>query len=176
MTILHAGTDLDLLTRLREMLGSAARADIAVGYFFVSGFAQVADKISRLRKTRILVGRTDRPSLEAVASGLYQARLLQAKLDAERMVSRRQRRDFATMPLPASRRTWPPCPRRTKPRTLWSRCANWWPPASWRYGPTPGSSSAPRHTSAGTTTTPNQARPLSAPPTSPWPGSPATQN
>ena len=95
MTILHAGTDPDLLTRLREMLGSAARADIAVGYFFVSGFAQVADKISRLRKTRILVGRTDRPSLEAVASGLYQARLLQAKLDAERMVSRRQRRDFA---------------------------------------------------------------------------------
>ena len=95
MTILHASTDPDLLTRLREMLDSAARADIAVGYFFVSGFAQVADKISRLRKTRILVGRTDQPTLEAVAAGLYQARPLQAKLDADRIISRSQRRNIA---------------------------------------------------------------------------------
>ena len=36
--ILHATTDPDMLSRLREMLGSSARADIAVGYFFVSGF------------------------------------------------------------------------------------------------------------------------------------------
>ena len=42
MTILHANTDPDLLTRLRQMLASAARADIAVGYFFMSGFGQVA--------------------------------------------------------------------------------------------------------------------------------------
>ena len=58
MTILYATTDPDLLIRLREMLDSAARADIAVGYFFVSSFPQLADKISRLRKTRILVGRS----------------------------------------------------------------------------------------------------------------------
>ena len=41
--ILHATTDPDLLTRLREMLDSSARADIAVGYFFMSGFEAVAD-------------------------------------------------------------------------------------------------------------------------------------
>ena len=55
MTILHATTDPDLLTRLKQMLGSAARADIAVGYFFVSGFAPVADELSRLNKTLTLV-------------------------------------------------------------------------------------------------------------------------
>ena len=33
MTILHANTDPDLLTRLRQTLSSAARADVAVGYF-----------------------------------------------------------------------------------------------------------------------------------------------
>ena len=38
MNILHSRTDPDLLTRLREMLDSSARADIAVGYFFMSGF------------------------------------------------------------------------------------------------------------------------------------------
>ena len=50
MTILHANTDPDLLTRLRQMLSSAARADIAVGYFFMSGFSQVADDLARLNK------------------------------------------------------------------------------------------------------------------------------
>jgi len=43
MNILHATTDPDLLTRLKEMLDSSARADIAVGYFFMSGFEAVAD-------------------------------------------------------------------------------------------------------------------------------------
>ena len=53
--ILHASTDPDLLTRLREMLDSSARADIAVGYFFMSGFEAVADSLKRLDKVRILV-------------------------------------------------------------------------------------------------------------------------
>ena len=41
MTILHAHTDPDLLARLRQMLGSVARADIAVGYFSMLGHGQV---------------------------------------------------------------------------------------------------------------------------------------
>ena len=95
MTILHATTDPDLLTRLKQMLGSAARADIAVGYFFISGFASVADELSRLNKTRILVGRTDRPTLESVAAGLQQAGPLQARLDADHTIPRRQRTSIA---------------------------------------------------------------------------------
>ena len=96
MTILHAKTNPNLLTRLREMLASAARADIAVGYFFVSGFTAVAEEISRLNKTRILVGRTDRPTLEVVAAGLHQAGPLQAQLDSSRTVQRSQRQAIAT--------------------------------------------------------------------------------
>ena len=95
MTIYHAKTDPDLLTRLRQMLASSARADIAVGYFFMSGFAEVMDDLSRLNKTRILVGRADRPTLEAVAAGLRQADALWAQLDAEHTVSRRQRQEAA---------------------------------------------------------------------------------
>lgn len=55
MDILHAKTEPDSMTRLREMLGSADRADIVVGYFFVSGFAAVADedgKIAGMCSTR----------------------------------------------------------------------------------------------------------------------------
>ena len=93
--ILHATTDPDLLTRLREMLDSSARADIAVGYFFMSGFEAVADSLARLDKVRILVGRADRPLLESVALGLQQSEALRAQLEADGMVQRRQREAIA---------------------------------------------------------------------------------
>jgi HKD family nuclease len=95
MTILHAKTDPDLLTRLRQMLVSAARADIAVGYFFMSGFSQVADELTQLRKTRILVGRADQPTLEAVAAGLHQADALRTQLELDQTVPRSQREEIA---------------------------------------------------------------------------------
>ena len=94
MNILHATTNPDLLTRLKQMLGSANRADIAVGYFFVSGFSALSDDLSRLGKVRILVGRTDRQTLEAVAAGLQQQQALSARLEADLMV-RRSHRDAA---------------------------------------------------------------------------------
>ena len=93
--ILHATTDPDLLTRLREMLDSSARADIAVGYFFMSGFEAVADSLARLDKVRILVGRTDRPTLESVALGLQQSQALRAQLEADSIVQRRKRDSVA---------------------------------------------------------------------------------
>ena len=95
MNILHATTDPSLLARLKEMLGSSARADIAVGYFFISGFEAVADDLARLDKVRILVGRTDRQVLEEVALGLQQTQALRARLDADSLVQRRQREEIA---------------------------------------------------------------------------------
>ena len=95
MNILHATADPDLLTRLKEMLGSSARADIAVGYFFMSGFDGVAGEFARLDKVRILVGRTDRAALEEVALGLQQSDALRAGLDSDYIVQRRQREEVA---------------------------------------------------------------------------------
>lgn len=45
MNIFHATIDPPLLQRLKEMPGSSARADIDVGYFFVSGFEQARSVI-----------------------------------------------------------------------------------------------------------------------------------
>ena len=95
MNILHATTDPNLLARLKEMLGSSARADIAVGYFFMSGFDAVSDDLAKLDKVRILVGRTDRSVLEEVALGILQADALKARLDADSLVQRRQRAEIA---------------------------------------------------------------------------------
>ena len=84
LNILHASTDPDLLTRLREMLDSSVRADIAVGYFFMSGFGPVSAELSKLNKVRILVGRADREVIETVAAGLQQPDALKARLEAGR--------------------------------------------------------------------------------------------
>ena len=91
MNVLHANTDPNLLTRLKEMLGSSARADIAVGYFFMSGFDAIADDLARLDKVRILVGRSDRQVVEEVALGLQQSQAIQARLSRDDIVPRRQR-------------------------------------------------------------------------------------
>ena len=77
------------------MLDSAAQADIAVGYFFMSGFEAVADSLAHLRKVRILVGRTDRHILEEVASGLQQAPALHARIESEGMIRRGERDGIA---------------------------------------------------------------------------------
>ncbi len=84
-----------MLTRLKEMLRSSDRADIAVGYFFISGFGEVAKELDQLEKIRILVGRTDRQVLDEVALGLQQAQALRARLDADSLVQRRQRPEIA---------------------------------------------------------------------------------
>ncbi|HET8629731.1 MAG TPA: helicase-related protein, partial [Thermomicrobiales bacterium] len=94
MNILHATTDPPLLTRLKQMLGGADRADIAVGYLFISGFNAVADELAGLSKVRILVGRTDRPMLEELARGVQQADALRARLDGDGIVKRSARQEL----------------------------------------------------------------------------------
>ena len=95
MDILHARTDPTMLQRLRDMLGSSIRADVAVGYFFINGFEEVAEDLERLDKIRILVGRTDGRVLEEVAAGLQQADALQAQLSADGLIQRRQQAQLA---------------------------------------------------------------------------------
>lgn len=96
MNILHAHTSPDMLARLREMLASASRADIAVGYFFISGFAQTAHDFAHLSKTRVLVGQADRPTLEAVAAGMTQADPLRSRLHADDLIPRSRRNAAAS--------------------------------------------------------------------------------
>ena len=93
--ILHATTDPALLERLKEMFGSSARADIAVGFFFMSGFEAVADDLARLDRVRILVGRTDRQVFEEVAVGLQQAEALRVQQQMSEVVRRSERSAIA---------------------------------------------------------------------------------
>ena len=74
MTILHAKSDPQFTDHLRSVLkeanGTPHSVDIAVGYFYLSGFAEVADILAaRPGKVRILIGRTDRPTSQEIAAG-----------------------------------------------------------------------------------------------------------
>ena len=77
------------------MLDSSARADIAVGYFFMSGFEAVSESLAGLRRVRILVGRTDKQVLEEVASGIQQEPALRAHIESEEMIRRSERESIA---------------------------------------------------------------------------------
>jgi HKD family nuclease len=91
MNILNSSTDPTMLTRLREMLESSDRADIAVGYMFLSGFEAVKNELADLREIRILVGRTDGRVLEDVAQGLQDVEALRERVAADELVRRSDR-------------------------------------------------------------------------------------
>lgn len=97
MDILHKNTDPDMLSRLKTLLEdpAAATADIAVGYFFMSGFDAVADQIASLDSARILVGRTDRQIIEEVALGLQQANVIRERSFRDSSVRRGEREPIA---------------------------------------------------------------------------------
>ena len=68
MNIIHATSTPTFAEDFKAILTEAKSADIAVGYFFMSGFNEVANELSRVAKIRILVGRTDRLVLEDIAA------------------------------------------------------------------------------------------------------------
>ena len=57
--------------------------------------AKWPNDLARLNKTRILVGCTDQPTLEAVAAGLHQADALRTQLELDQTVPRSQRVEIA---------------------------------------------------------------------------------
>ena len=74
MTILHAHSAPLFTEHLRSVLAEANgvphSVDIAVGYFYLSGFTQVADLLAaRPGRVRILIGRTDTPTRAEIAAG-----------------------------------------------------------------------------------------------------------
>ena len=70
MNIIHATSTPTFTEDFKAILTEARSADIAVGYFFMSGFTEVAHELSGVAKIRILVGRTDRAVLDDIAAAI----------------------------------------------------------------------------------------------------------
>ncbi len=61
-----------LKDRLEAVLPSCDGLSVAVGYFFISGFAEIAPLISKLKKARILIGgSTNSQTAEALVGEKY---------------------------------------------------------------------------------------------------------
>jgi hypothetical protein len=59
-----------LADAVRPLLSESVRAHFAVGYFFLSGFKAIADKLAAVQELRLLIGNTsDRATIEQLAEG-----------------------------------------------------------------------------------------------------------
>src|ERR1700722_9034922 len=78
-----------LIEHLRRIMDSTESAKFAVGYFFLSGFAGIADKLEQMKELRLLIGNTtNRETLEQLAEGYRRLELVQG--DIERQSYRRR--------------------------------------------------------------------------------------
>ena len=84
-----------LVDHIVKLLPRSERAHFAVGYFFLSGLAPVADKLSKVKELRLLIGNTtNKNTLEHLAEAykyLKQAEKQRNNLKFSRPLDRRQR-------------------------------------------------------------------------------------
>jgi len=85
-----------LIEHIQALLQDSARAKFAVGYFFLSGFEAIKDRLAQLTELKLLIGNTStRETIEQLAEG-YQ-RLDMVSREAERQaLQRRSDRQRAT--------------------------------------------------------------------------------
>jgi superfamily II DNA or RNA helicase len=73
-----------LAEQIRTNLDSSTAAHFAVGYFFLSGFTAIADKLPHIKHLRLLIGNTtNRQTIEQIAQGYQQLELIEDRLDAQ---------------------------------------------------------------------------------------------
>ena len=150
---------------------------MAVGYLFISGFSAVAEELGKLEKVRVLVGRTDRATLDEVAAGCSRRTRCRQRLRAMKLVRRSDRAVLGAQAVQQiARGRGPPAAEAEESEQGVRRLRDLIASGRMRSRPTPRACCTPRRTSAGTRTMRSPAPPSSAPPTSRWPASPAIRN
>jgi superfamily II DNA or RNA helicase len=77
--------DEKLVDHINRILQSTEAARFAVGYFFLSGFEAIAEKLAGVRQLRLLIGNvTNRETLEQLAEGRRRLELVADALEAQR--------------------------------------------------------------------------------------------
>jgi hypothetical protein len=77
-----------LVDRINSSLVGAEAAHFAIGYFFLSGFEVIADKLSNVHKIRLLIGNTsNQKTIEQIAEGYRQLAALDRHLEQQAEIS-----------------------------------------------------------------------------------------
>jgi superfamily II DNA or RNA helicase len=78
-----------LAEQIRTNLDSSTAAHFAVGYFFLSGFTAIADKLPHIKHLRLLIGNTtNRQTIEQIAQGYQQLEIIEDRLEAQEFADR----------------------------------------------------------------------------------------
>ncbi len=85
-----------LVEHINRILASSASARFAVGYFFLSGFSSIAERLQNLKELRLLIGNTtNRETLEQLVEGHNRLELAREALEAESYRTRGEAKQIA---------------------------------------------------------------------------------
>ena len=80
-----------LVDKINCILESSEAAHFAVGYFFISGFTAISDRLSNVKQLRLLISNTsNRETIEQIAQGYKRLELISDRLEAESYPKRSQ--------------------------------------------------------------------------------------
>jgi len=86
-----------LVDQINCILDSSSAAHFAVGYFFVSGFTAISDRLSNIKELRLLIGNTtNRETIEQIAQGYRRLELISDRVEAQTYPKRTEGKQMAT--------------------------------------------------------------------------------
>ncbi len=73
-----------LVDQINCILDSSSAAHFAVGYFFLSGFTAISDRLTNIKELRLLIGNTsNRETIEQIAQGYRRLELITDKIEEQ---------------------------------------------------------------------------------------------
>ncbi|NJM22970.1 MAG: helicase [Richelia sp. SM1_7_0] len=85
-----------LVDKINCILDSTEAAHFAVGYFFLSGFTAIAERLKNIKELRLLIGNTsNRETIEQIAQGYRRLELIEDKIEAQKYPKRTDEKRMA---------------------------------------------------------------------------------
>ncbi|MBW4666695.1 MAG: helicase [Cyanomargarita calcarea GSE-NOS-MK-12-04C] len=86
-----------LVDQIKRILDSSEAAHFAVGYFFLSGFTAIAERLTSIKELRLLIGNTtNRETIEQIAQGYRRLELIEDKIEAQKYPKRSEEKRMAS--------------------------------------------------------------------------------
>lgn len=94
-SIIDNSRDNLLVTHVNKLLDNAEFSRMAVGYFYLSGFEAIREKLHRIKKLRLIIGnRTNQQTLEELVKGHVSRELSQTELRRQKLQTSNQKRQL----------------------------------------------------------------------------------
>jgi len=91
-SIIDNSKDNLLVTHVNKLLDNAEFSRMAVGYFYLSGFEAIREKLHKIKKLRLIIGnRTNQQTLEELVKGHVSCDLTENELRKQKLQNKRQK-------------------------------------------------------------------------------------